>query len=181
MATDSEERYLAYLLDNEQEERSERRALEQRAAGLIGALLIALPVSGSLAGGTDQASVLGILGLIGTGAALAVALFLAGRIARALSGRSSEEEGQRSRSDLREQVSQALASADVAAAAAAQAQLVGKLRSRNQALAARIKAETGLLPAVLVVFLISLSCMSLAREPTSGVTSQGTSSIPEHR
>jgi hypothetical protein len=74
MTTDSEERYLAYLLDNEQEERSERRALEQRAAGLIGALLIALPVSGSLAGGTDQSSVLGILGLIGTGAALAVAL-----------------------------------------------------------------------------------------------------------
>ena len=145
MATDPQDRYLMYLLDEEQEERSERRALEQRAAGLMGALLVALPISGNVAGGTDRSSTLGILGLVGTGLTLVAALFLAGRIATALSSRSSDET-QQSRTDLREQVGKALESGTVAQAADAQAQLLRKLRSRNQALAERIKTDTGWLP-----------------------------------
>lgn len=94
------------------------------------------------------------------------ALFLAGRIATALSGRSSDE-SQQSRTDLREQVGIALESGTVAEAADAQARLLGKLRSRNQALAERIKTDTGRLPWVLLVFLISLALMSVVREPTS--------------
>lgn len=47
------ERHLTYLLQEEKEERNERRGLEQRAGGLIAALLLGFPVAGTVAKNAD--------------------------------------------------------------------------------------------------------------------------------
>ncbi len=160
---------LTYLLDQEKEERNERRALEQRAAGLILALLVALPVAGNLAGQTDRAG-LGIAGLIGTGVALVAALAIAGRIAAQLSVKDAAGDDAPSRATLRDEVATALERGDEAGATTAQRRLVAKLRSRNQALAERVKSETALLPGVLLLFLVSLALMAI--DPKSDDSAQ---------
>jgi hypothetical protein len=79
------QRRFDYLVGQEIEERSERRGLEQRAAGLMGALLVAFPLAGTVARDLDLSGPVGIVGLAFLGAGLMMALIQAALVTRALS------------------------------------------------------------------------------------------------
>jgi hypothetical protein len=83
--TNPDEQLLEHLVDQEKEERNERRGLEQRALSIFVALLIGIPVVGAVAKDADYGSLTGRLAMLALLVALYYVLAITIRISAALS------------------------------------------------------------------------------------------------
>jgi len=87
---DPHKRLLEHLVDQEKEERNERRGLEQRALSLFAALLIGVPVVGAVAKDADYGSFAGAFALTVLAVCFAFVLAITARITAALSTNAPE-------------------------------------------------------------------------------------------
>lgn len=174
-----------YLVVQENEERVERRGLEQRALGLFGALLIGVPVVGTVAKDADLRSAAGILGLLLVSAAFILVVAVSSRMALALGGDVTRERGlRRVRVALmhifrapakkstgvkaaRTDVMDALSREDYDRAALWQRYVVEKLRKSNVALVVDVRLTTHRMPLVLILLLLGLGLLVSANEPAA--------------
>lgn len=150
------ERKFAYLVDQEREERNERRGLEQRAAGLIGALLVALPVSGTVAKEADVHRDVQLAGLILLGCVLIVALVMAAVVAHAIATPRRKRGAVRK---SRERVSAALGQDRLDKAVKAQLKIIRAIRDDNARIVTNVRLITRGLPALLVALLVALGLL----------------------
>ncbi len=154
------EREFDYLLAEEREERGERRGLEQRAAGLTAALLVAFPISATVAREADTADTLAGIGLVLLGLALLVAVAQAAALTRALGPPKRERNKVR---NARTAVSQSLAEGDLKRAVAEQRKIVATIRNDNGTLVRNVRRVTGRLPYTLAGLLVALTLVVLAK------------------
>jgi hypothetical protein len=164
-ATSTRERELNYLLAEEKEERGERRGLEQRAAGLVAALLIAFPISATVAREADTSDPLAVVGL----GVLALILLIAVAQAAALTTALGEPKRERFVvRDARVRVADALGKALLDRAVGEQRTIVETIRTDNAALVRKVRKVTAMLPVTLAGLLVGLALLVLAKHaPTS--------------
>lgn len=153
------ERELDYLLAEEKEERGERRGLEERAAGLMAALLIAFPISASVARDADTRDAVQVVALVLLAIVLVVALVQAGSLARALGAPKRKPNVVRAG---RQRVSKAIGRGDFARAADEQRSIVATMRSDNAQLVREVRRVTGHLASTLAGLLIALALLVAA-------------------
>ena len=153
-AQDPVERHFAYLVDQEKEERNERRGLEQRAAGLLAALLVAFPVAGTIAKDADLDDGTQVIGLAILALVLVGALVQAVVVTRALGAPKREKNLIR---NAREDVREALAEDRLADAVVAQSKIVTTIRPDNGQIVQDIRGATRWLPATLLGLLVGLA------------------------
>jgi hypothetical protein len=153
---DSSERYFTYLTDQEKEERTERRGLEQRGAGLIGALLLAFPIAGTIATDADLDDGLAVAGLIMLALVLCGALLQAAIVVRALGPPQREANIIRGE---RLKVRQALSADRLDEAVAAQQTIVETIQPDNGNMLRDVRKATRLLPLTLAGLLVALALM----------------------
>jgi hypothetical protein len=147
-------RELGYLLDQEKEERAERRGLEQRAGTLIAALLVAFPVAATVAKEAKVSDGLQAVGLILLAGALLGAVVQASLVTAALSAPKRAPNVIR---DARDRVRTALAEGHVDGAIQAQTTIVTTMRTDNGNMVRDVRDATKLLPATLLGVLIGLA------------------------
>lgn len=160
------ERELNYLVDQEKEERGERRGLEQRAAGLLGALLVALPVSATVAKDAKVGDGLELAGLILLACVLGAAVVMAWIVTRAIGAPRRKPNVVRK---AREQVSRALGCDRLDRAVGAQLKIITTMRDDNALLVREVRRATRALPALLVGLLLALGLLIVGGD---GVGSQ---------
>lgn len=162
------EREFDYLVDQEKEERGERRGLEQRAAGLIGALLVALPVSGTVAKDADIDDGLRLAGLILLGCVLIAAVTMAWIVTTAIGAPRRKRNVVRK---AREGVSRALGRNRLDRAVKAQLKIITTMRDDNALLVRDVRRATRALPAMLAGLLVALALLVVGGD---GDTDDGT-------
>jgi hypothetical protein len=153
-AQDPMERHLLYLIDQEKEERGERRGLEQRAGGLIAALLVAFPVAAAVVKDADLGDGVQVAGLVVLVLVIVGALVQASVVTAALGAPRRQPKVIRS---AREQVRTALADDRLDDAIAAQTTIVTTMRVDNGTMVRDVRRATAWLPATLVGVLVGLS------------------------
>jgi hypothetical protein len=154
------ERELDYLLAEEKEERNERRGLEQRAAGLVAALLIAFPISATVAREADTSDGLVIAGLGLLALVLAVAVAQATALTAALGEPKRERFVVR---DARIRVADALRKANLDTAVREQRTIVETIRRDNGMLVRNVRKVTAMLPLTLAGLLVALTLLVVAK------------------
>ena len=157
--SDPDERYFAYLADQEKEERNERRGLEQRAAGLVGALLLAFPVAGTIAKDADLDDALQAAGLVILGVALIGAVAQATVVTRALGAPRLRQPNEIKQA--REEVRGALRHGQLGEAINAQERIVTRLQPDNGEMVKDVRAATRWFPATLGAVLVALALIIL--------------------
>jgi hypothetical protein len=166
-STQPVERHFSYLLSQETEERDERRGLEQRAGGLIAALLVAFPLVATVAISASLSDGVQAAGLIVLGAVLIGALIQAAVVTAALGAPRREEPN--IIKDAREQVKTALAADCLEDAVAAQTVIVTTLRTDNGTVVRTVRTATAWLPVTLLGVLVGLSLIvGGAASPNAG-------------
>jgi hypothetical protein len=150
----------------ESEERGERRGLEQRAAGLIAALLVVFPVAGSIAKEADTDSAVGIIGLALLAGTLGAAVWIARELVPALAPKRKKAPAATSRpTQSPTRVTAQTRSLpgmvkslgdDLSLAVESQAVIVKHTRRRNNRMVREIQRATRFLPWTLLALLVSL-------------------------
>jgi hypothetical protein len=151
-------RHFDYLVDQEKEERCERRGLEQRAAGLLGALLLAFPLAATVARDADLDTALGIVGLSILGVGLLVALFQAGFLTQALGAPKRQRNMVR---QARDEVRVALQHDRLSEATKSQTKIVTTMRDDNARMVRIVRRVTQILPLTLFGLLVGLTLVVL--------------------
>ena len=174
------ERELDYLLAEEKEERGERRGLEQRAAALVAALLIAFPISATVARETHTERPLAVAALSLLVFVLLVAVAQAAFLTAALGEPKRERFVVRT---ARQGVARALHTGDLATAVREQSRIVATIRNDNGKLVREVRKVTALLPFTLAGLLLSLALLVLAdHTPKSSAKAPGSMSrLAGHR
>ena len=170
-------RELDYLLAEEKEERGERRGLEQRAAGLMAALLIAFPVSAAVAREADTSNGLAVAAL----GLLALVVIVAVSQASALTSALGEPKRERNIvRTARLRVADALGAGDLRTAVQEQRAIVETIRKDNGELVKNVRRVTVQLPLTLAGLLIALSLLVIAHHTSThpAPVSRGPAIIP---
>lgn len=172
-----QEQRFRYLSDQEREERGERRGLEQRAAGLLGVMLIAFPVASTVAKDADPEKTVSVIAFVLLTGVFGLVVFGAHRVIHVLSAKHRDEvAGQvaaeeklssASAGAARKEVARALRDGRLEEAADLQEEVVTLLRTSNRQFVDEMRTVTDGLLYGLVVLVVGVGLLIWGQDRSS--------------